>query len=164
MEATKYTYVDALDAMHRFGMVDAVSRNTDLTAAQVAQLIYLSAATNDTTRLAAVYAMTDGKDVAWSDTAHRDIISFLMFLFQDTYRAFGMVDHITFFRNSGAAIVVNETDRTQMHRFDGCLPITATGKDDSTLTGLDLMMIAAYVTGDIVHHESTQPLTTIDND
>lgn len=163
MQATQYDYIDALEAMHRFGLVAAVDHNVDLTTKQVAQLLYLTVATNETTRAAAAYNMSEGDHVAWSDSAHQDIVKYLTFLLQDTYRAFGMVDHITFYRNSGAAIVVNETDRAVMHRFDSLLPINATGKDDSTLTGLDIMVVAAYCTGDLVRIESNSPLTTIDN-
>lgn len=164
MQATKDDYIQAMVTMHRFGLVNAVDQTVDLDAKQVAQLLYLSAATNETTRAAAAYTMSEGDNVAWSDSAQQDIVKYITFLLEDTYRAFGMVDHITFFRNSGAAVVVNETSRAVMHRFDGCLPIKATGQDSSTLTGLDIMMVAAYSTGDLVIMSSSEQLNSIDNE
>lgn len=153
-----------MDRMHRFGLVDSIDEGSELSADQLATLVYLSAGTNHTNRDLACYTLSQGEATAWSDTAHADIVSFMAFMIQDTWRPFGMVDHITFFRNSGAAIVVNETDRALMHRFDGLLPIKAAGQDSSTLTGLDLMMTAASYCGDIVHFGSTEPLATVDNE
>lgn len=162
--ATRDEFHHAMERMHRFGLVDSTDPDSELSADQLATLIYLSAGTNETTRDAACYNLSQGEATAWSDTAHADIVSFLAFMIQDTWRPFGMVDHITFFRNSGAAIVVNETDRALMHRFDGLLPINATGQDSSNLTGLDLMLTAASFCGDLVHFGSTEPLTTVENE
>ena len=162
--ATKHTYIDAMCMMVRTGLVEGMEPTTVLSADQVAQLIYLSAGTSHTNRAAAVYAISEDKACAWCEEAHCDIISYLAFLIQDTWRPFGMVDHITFFRNSGAAVSVQETNRHQMRRFDGCLPQNETGKDDSTLTGWELMRIAAAFCGDIVITGSHTPLTTIQNE
>jgi hypothetical protein len=137
---------------------------TELSADQVAQLLYLSAGTSHSNRAAAVYAISEGKACAWCEEAHSDIISYLAFLIQDTWRPFGMVDHITFFRNSGAAISVQETNRHEMRRFDGCLPQNETSKDDSSLTGWELMRIAAVFCGDIVMTGSHTSLTTEQNE
>ena len=116
---------------------------------QTAQLVYLSAATNLDNCDAAIYMISEGRSPAWSEEAYTDIISYLAFMIQDTWRPVGMVDHITFFRNSGAAITVNETDRTLMYRFDSCLPNNTPGKDDSNLSGWDLARIAAAYCGDV---------------
>ena len=149
MEATKHTYKDAMCMMVRTGLVEGMEPTTELSADQVAQLLYLSAGTSHTNRAAAVYAISEDKACAWCEDAHSDIISYLAFLIQDTWRPFGMVDYITFFRHSGAALSVQETNRDMKHRFDGCLPQNETGKDDSSLTGWELMRLAAACCGDI---------------
>lgn len=159
IEATKnYHLIMALKLL-RAGLFSSLDEGQVLTADQTAQLVYLSAATNLDNCDAAIYMISEDRSPAWSEEAYTDIISYLAFMIQDTWRPVGMVDHITFFRNSGAAITVNETDRTLMYRFDSCLPNNTPGKDDSNLSGWDLARIAAAYCGDVVVSSSPTTLT-----
>lgn len=157
-------FADVVRRMHNVNLLTSLEDDAKLTAQQCAQIIYLCAATDHDNRDAAIYLISEDEPTAWCQEKSESIVEWLAFLIQDTWRPFGMVDHITFYRNSGAAINVNETDRALMNRFDGCLPIKKTGQDSSTLTGLDITLIAAAFCGDVVHGPFNDELTTIDNE
>ena len=157
-------FADVVRRMHNVRLLPSLEPDTQLTAEQCAAITYLSAATTDDNRDAAIYLISEDEPPAWCQETGESIVEWLAFLIQDTWRPFGMVDHITFFRNSGAAVSVNETDRAFMRRFDGCLPIKTTGQDSSDLTGLDITLLAAAYCGDVVHGPSPTSLTTIDNE
>ena len=154
IECTKDTYVDAMRMMVRTRVVEGMEPTTKMSADQVALLIYLSAGTNERSRSKAIYAFTEDKACAWCEEAHSDIISYLVYLIQDTWRPFGMVDYITFFRNSGAAVSNQDTNPHKYdYDFESCLYPDDTNEEESKLSGWDLMRLAAAYCGDVVGEE-----------
>ena len=155
---------DVVRRMRNAGLLPRAQDDTNLTAEQCAAVTYLSAGTTEENRDAAIYLISEDEPPAWCQETGESIVQWLAFLIKDTWRPFGMVDHITFFRNSGAAVSVNETDRAFMRRFDGCLPTKSISQDSSDLTGLDITLLAAGFCGDVVHGPEPQTLTTISNE
>ena len=151
-ESTKNHYGDVMHRMHNACMLSSLEFDTKLTAEQCAIITYLSAATTKGNRDAAIALISKNEPPAWCEETEESIIKYMTFLMQDTWRPFMMVDHMTFWRSTGAAINVNESDTGFMRRFIGCLPLQFDGKDMNDLTGLDITLLAAEHCGDRVGH------------